>query len=89
MLEIAITSLKCALRDEFPEFREFFENRGWEEKADEPSEAESAEAETTATASVCDAPVAAAKSNPDHAEEIFEEIKPVTAFEAKPNEEEV
>ena len=35
------------------------------------------------------APVAAAKSNPDHAEEIFEDVTPVTAFEAKPEEEEV
>ena len=91
MLEIAITSLKCALRDEFPEFREFFENRDWEPKSDEPAEAESAEVEsdeTVESASELDVPVAA-KSNPDHAEEIFEEIKPVTAFEAKPNEEQV
>ncbi len=37
MLEIAITSIKCALRDEFPEFKEFYENSGWlteEQKAD-------------------------------------------------------
>lgn len=87
MLEIAITSLKCALRDEFPEFREFFENRGWEPKADESDEAESAEDEAGEPASVLDAPVAAAKSNPDHAEEIFEEIRPVTAAKAKPDEE--
>ena len=91
MLEIAITSLKCALRDEFPEFREFFENRGWEVKADESDEetceAESAEDEASEPASVLDAPAAAAKSNPDHAEEIFEEIKPVTAAKAKPDEE--
>jgi hypothetical protein len=32
MLEIAITSIKCALRDDFPEFREFFDARGWEKK---------------------------------------------------------
>ncbi len=30
MLEVAITSLKCALRDEYPEFREFFEAKPWE-----------------------------------------------------------
>ena len=89
MLEIAITSLKCALRDEFPEFREFYENRGWEPKADEPDEAESAEDEAGEPASVLDAPAAAAKSNPDHAEEIFEEIRPVTAAKAKPDEEQV
>ena len=34
MLEIAIISIKCALRDEFPEFKEFYENRGWEKKTD-------------------------------------------------------
>lgn len=89
MLEIAITSLKCALRDEFPEFREFFENRGWEPKADESDEAESAEDEADEPASVLDAPTAAAKSNPDRAEEIFEEIQPVTAAKAKPDEEQV
>ena len=89
MLEIAITSLKCALRDEFPEFREFFENRGWEPKADESDEAESAEDEASEPASVLDAPAAAAKSNPDRAEEIFEEVQPVTAAKAKPDEEQV
>ncbi len=35
MLEVAITSIKCALRDEFPEFREFYENREWEPKVEE------------------------------------------------------
>ncbi len=30
MLEVAITSLKCALRDDFPEFREFYEAKPWE-----------------------------------------------------------
>ena len=85
MLEIAITSLKCALRDEFPEFREFFENRGWEEKVDE-SEQDSAEAELSEA--VCEA-TSAPEVNPDHVEEIFEEITPVTAAKAKPEEEEV
>ena len=32
MLEVAITSLKCALRDDYPEFREFYEAKGWEPK---------------------------------------------------------
>ena len=89
MLEIAITSLKCALRDEFPEFREFFENRGWEPKSDETSEAESAEDEASEPASVLDAPAAAAKSNPDRAEEIFEDIQPVTAAKVKLDEEQI
>ena len=30
MLEVAITSLKCSLRDDYPEFKEFYENRAWE-----------------------------------------------------------
>ena len=29
MLEVAITSLKCALRDDYPEFREFYESKPW------------------------------------------------------------
>lgn len=32
MLECAIVSIKCALRDDFPEFREFWQNRGWEKR---------------------------------------------------------
>ena len=32
MLEVAICSTKCALRDEFPEFREYFDNKEWEKK---------------------------------------------------------
>ena len=48
MLEVAITSIKCALRDEFPEFREFYESRPWEnhpeekESSDESGEGNSA-----------------------------------------------
>ena len=38
MLEIAITSIKCALRDDFPEFKLFFEERGWEKKTETESE---------------------------------------------------
>ena len=34
MLEIAIISIKCALRDEFPEFMEFYRNREWEPKSE-------------------------------------------------------
>jgi len=30
MLEVAIISLKCALRDDYPEFKEFYESRPWE-----------------------------------------------------------
>ena len=47
MLEVAIISLKCALRDDFPEFREFYEAKPWEpvpevseEIADETAESD-------------------------------------------------
>ena len=36
MLEIAIISTKCALRDEFPEYMEFYLARPWEKK-EEPT----------------------------------------------------
>ena len=46
MLEIAIVSTKCALRDEFPEFMAFYEEKGWEPKAEEAKATEeSAETE--------------------------------------------
>lgn len=32
MLEVAITSLKCALRDDYPEFAKFYEDKAWETK---------------------------------------------------------
>ena len=35
MLEVAITSLKCALRDDYPEFKEFYDAKPWEPKAEE------------------------------------------------------
>ena len=38
MLEVAIISIKCALREDFPEFREFYENREWEKKEDTEGE---------------------------------------------------
>ena len=41
MLEIAIISIKCALRDDFDEFKEFYELEGWVAKeATGPEEAE-------------------------------------------------
>lgn len=53
MLEIAITSLKCALRDDYPEFMEFYNSRAWEKKdtAEDTDEkvAEDGEAEKAAT----------------------------------------
>ena len=38
MLEVAITSLKCALRDDYPEFREFYEAKPWEPKEEVESD---------------------------------------------------
>ena len=43
MLEVAIVSIKCALRDDFPEFMEFYESRGWEPTASEEEQADGAE----------------------------------------------
>jgi len=34
MLEVAITSIKCALREDFPEFNKFFLEKGWEKAPD-------------------------------------------------------
>ena len=38
MLEVAIVSTKCALRDEIPEFMEFYLARAWEKKPEEATE---------------------------------------------------
>ena len=52
MLEVAIVSTKCALRHEFPEFMEYYNNREWEPKADEiPVTEECTEAEDTSVSS--------------------------------------
>ena len=40
MLEVAIVSIKCALRDDFPEFAEFYAARAWEKKCEEAAPAE-------------------------------------------------
>ena len=47
MLEVAIISLKCALRDEFPEFAEVYANREWERKDDGTGKSEEETAEST------------------------------------------
>ena len=47
MLEVAIVSTKCALRDEFPEFKEYFDARGWETK---PEQADGENTENTDSA---------------------------------------
>ena len=48
MLEIAIISLKCALRDDIPEFRAFYEARSWEQTAEQVSAAEQMSTEDSA-----------------------------------------
>ena len=56
MLEVAITSIKCALRDEYPEYMEFFVNREWEPKVEPTEESESeSEADSTETEETNDA----------------------------------
>ena len=46
MLEVAITSIKCALRGEFAEFSEFYENRGWEKEQEGSLQADEGENES-------------------------------------------
>ena len=55
MLEVAIVSIKCALRDDYPEFKEFFEDRGWEEKPEVDALAENDTAEFSEVAEGIDA----------------------------------
>ena len=49
MLEVAIVSTKCALRDEIPEFMEYYNSRGWESKPEQTALDAAEEAETTKT----------------------------------------
>jgi len=80
MLEIAIISLKCALRDDFPEFKKFYDNRSWEKRGSQDNVEDEPEAEQTPeTEKVTE--------NPDFAEEIFEDIDTTVAFDSKPSEE--
>ena len=46
MLEVAIVSTKCALRDDFPEFMEYWRERGWEPKKEANAIPEQAESES-------------------------------------------
>ena len=57
MLEVAIVSTKCALRDEFPEFMEFWNERSWEAKdeaAEESATADENSANTTEESATAD-----------------------------------
>ena len=49
MLEIAITSIKCALRDDSPEFAEFYETRAWEKRAEDSAPSDTEAEESTVT----------------------------------------
>ena len=65
MLEIAIISTKCALRDEFDEFMEFWNEKSWEKKEEASEDEESTEAcEENAT----DEPAEATENAEPHAE---------------------
>lgn len=48
MLEVAIISLKCALREDFPEFMEFFNEKPWEPKIATEEDTEASVDEKTA-----------------------------------------
>ena len=63
MLEVAITSIKCALRDDFAEFKEFYEARPWEAKkeAEETAEEIGDTQNTVAEKGVCEAADSSAK----------------------------
>lgn len=52
MLEVAITSLKLALRDEYPEFMEFHNARPWEKSEPEVAECEAQNTEDGAAATI-------------------------------------
>lgn len=73
MLEVAIISLKCSLRDEFPEFKEFYELREWEPKK-EPEEASEKPEDTTEEAVE------------ESAEDAIGESTELTPCEVKPEE---
>jgi hypothetical protein len=47
MLEVAIVSIKCALRDDFPEFSEFYNERAWEKTAEHEGADEAEKTELT------------------------------------------
>jgi len=51
MLEVAIVSIKCALRDDFPEFMEFYNERSWEKKEETNEDEAAAENSEEAEAS--------------------------------------
>ena len=67
MLEVAIISIKCALRDDFPEFMEFYKARPWEVKAAEGEDAEAEKSETAAEITATEADENTEKADNDEA----------------------
>lgn len=60
MLEVAIISIKCALRDDFPEFMEFYNARPWEKSEDSSVDSSESDKQEAATS---EAPVEEAEEN--------------------------
>ncbi len=94
MLEVAIVSTKCALRDEFPEFMEFYQNKGWEPKKEETeetvetevAETEAVEVETETTEAEVEADIASPSGRGVDAVD-GEGVRPTDSLDAEPTEE--
>lgn len=69
MLEVAIISIKCALRDDFPEFAEFYESRAWEPKAEADANEEESDENTPQPSSEDDGSQAADSTDGGEVEE--------------------
>ena len=63
MLEVAIVSTKCALRDEFPEFMEFWNDRAWETNPESADEEINSDEETAENAKEDSTPDASESEN--------------------------
>ena len=95
MLEVAITSIKCALRDDFPEFMEFWQAKPWQTKADssedKPAEdkpEEQTPAEEAEQTPAEDRPIEVIEDKPaEEAEQTPAEDKPIEVIEDKLAEE--
>lgn len=88
MLEIAITSLKCAMRDEEPAFMDFYLARPWEKKPAEETPADEASGDTPADSAddkePDNAPADSAEADAPASPEPAADAAPVTAPEEKP-----
>ena len=85
MLEVAIVSTKCALRDEIPEFMEFYNARAWEKPVEEVALIEEASAEEAAPAE--EAPAEEATPTEEASAEEAAPAEEASAEEAAPAEE--